>query len=319
MLTGQEGASLPLLAEHAGARIGLAETLRQGDVEAVRLAAEIVVPLPETTPEPATEAPTLSGGGLHRQGDDLVAEAPSATGSPLPAVTMSSLTRDGIEILASLVNGRIIRAAPGQYTATWTASNGTPPDAVLTRALTIAAPSSDIVLTTPDAEIEVAEDASGTTVITISGTGHYDGTYSVTNADLDEGPVCIVPPAVSGLPVEGTTVTAIPGLWASRDSDGVISYPAPGQWQADGVAISGETGLTLTVTSALTTSSLTYLETATNTAGTRTQVSNAINSAATGLDTFTAPDGTLLSDYIGESGETWSARGAKVTITDGKI
>lgn len=79
---------------------------------------------------------------------DLIITPPTATGSPTPTVTFA-LTRDGADVLGEVSNGQIIDAAPGVYSATWTATNGVEPDATVTRTATIEAASSLIKLTDP--------------------------------------------------------------------------------------------------------------------------------------------------------------------------
>lgn len=71
---------------------------------------------------------------------DLIITPPTVTaGTPTPTVT-HTLTRNGQNVLPEVAAGRIINAAPGEYTATWTASNGVAPNAVITRSATVEAP-----------------------------------------------------------------------------------------------------------------------------------------------------------------------------------
>lgn len=79
------------------------------------------------------------------------------------------------------------------------------------------------------------------------------------------------PPSISGTPVVGQTLTAIPGTWT-----GIATIN--GKWQRNGVDIIGATLIdyTLVQADAGNTSNITYLETATNTAGSASAVSNQI-------------------------------------------
>lgn len=83
-------------------------------------------------------------------------------------------------------------------------------------------------------------------------------------------PVNTVAPVVSGIGYTGQTLTATPGTWTNADT-------VTGQWFSDGVALSGQTAITYTVTSATEGSSFTYVETATNVAGSNTATSNVIH------------------------------------------
>lgn len=84
-------------------------------------------------------------------------------------------------------------------------------------------------------------------------------------------PIIITPPSISGTVKHGNTLTATAGTWYGADS-------VSGQWYADGVAISGETGTTYTVDRADGTigPDITYRETATNSEGSNTSDSNAL-------------------------------------------
>lgn len=91
---------------------------------------------------PAT-APTFGPGGtITIQGADIVFIAPPVTGgSPAPTVTLVA-TRNGIEVPVTnnrIVNGAIAGSLEQIYAATWTASNGTSPNANRNASLTVGA------------------------------------------------------------------------------------------------------------------------------------------------------------------------------------
>ena len=145
-------------------------------------------------PTPET-APQLTGGSLTQEGSDLVISPPAVTdGYPTPTLTMT-LTRDGVDVVNEVTSGRIPNATPGEYVATWTASNGTAPDATATDSLTVEVP--DLTATrTPTEPVEgqpvtytfsTAPDTVTATLdgsaITVSGSGTE---YSVTPATVGE-------------------------------------------------------------------------------------------------------------------------------------
>ena len=69
---------------------------------------------------------------------DLIITPPTVTaGSPAPTVEFT-LTRGGANVLPEVAAGRIANAAAGEYTATWTATNGIGSPAVVTRTATVA-------------------------------------------------------------------------------------------------------------------------------------------------------------------------------------
>ena len=70
---------------------------------------------------------------------DLIITPPTITaGSPTPTVAFT-LTRGGANVLPEVVGDRIPSAAVGDYTATWTATNGIGSPAVITRTATVVA------------------------------------------------------------------------------------------------------------------------------------------------------------------------------------
>lgn len=78
-----------------------------------------------------------------------------------------------------------------------------------------------------------------------------------------------VPPEITGDPYVGETLTTTTGTWTGNP---VFTY----QWRRNGINISGETANTYIITDNDLTSTLSVLVTATNAAGSSTQVSNSI-------------------------------------------
>lgn len=158
----------------------------------------------------------------------------------------------------------------------------------------------------PDATL-LAVPASGDPVtITVSAPELYAGSYSVVPGDLAAGPVCLVPPAISGLGLAGEILTAVPGLWVNDATAGAMTLA--GEWQADGTPIAGATATTYQVQLSDQGKSLAYVETRQDANGSRSRGSNPIAVVQPGAkrDSFTAQAGLLLADYMGESGFAWS-------------
>ena len=82
--------------------------------------------------------------------------------------------------------------------------------------------------------------------LTVSGSLHHDGTYTMSTDDLGPVPFCLKAPLLSGEAEIGTTVTVIPGLWLYDGS--VPGFELAYEWQLDGVAVG--TGLSYEAQSA---------------------------------------------------------------------
>ena len=115
-------------------------------------------------------------------------------------------------------------------------------------------------------------------------------------------PVNLFPATLAGYAVPGETITATPGTWTNTTVQ-------TGQWQRDGVDISGETALTYTAVQADVLVDITYFETATGPGGTETQPSAAAQDAIAGyasdpahIDIFGAIPETLSPDPTGPFG-----------------
>jgi hypothetical protein len=126
-------------------------------------------------------------------------------------------------------------------------------------------------------EIEIS--GSGATLnLTVSGTGVHDGNYVLSVAQLDDGPVNLSSPIISGTGTIGEDVTLVPGLWIYD-----ASSPPPVvdvQWRRDGATISGAMGTVYTPVATDAGTQLDAVETATTVAGSRTATTNAIDVAA---------------------------------------
>ena len=168
------------------------------------------------------------------------------------------------------------------------------------------------ILVNPDATLSVREGGASTT-FSLRDTGTYfDGDYQVDNHLLDRGPVCLIAPRISGLPLVGETLIRRPGLWAGRDVHGPITHPAPGSWQRDGLAISGHTAESYVVTESDKGHDIRFAETLGNAAGSVSAPSAPIAIALPGAlpDAFNGAAGTSIVGYLGESGIAWSGSGA---------
>lgn len=82
--------------------------------------------------------------------------------------------------------------------------------------------------------------------ISITGSAEFNGFYFATAGELRDGPVVLGGASLTGDTDLGATLTAADGLWTTPN--GVLTLTR--QWLRDGVAISGATGETYTLTSA---------------------------------------------------------------------
>lgn len=153
---------------------------------------------------------------------------------------------------------------------------------------------------------------SGTVTFTLTEPEVYAGTHVVDSAQLALGPVCVVPPAISGPAVEGATLTATPGLWVSQSEQ----MTCLGEWQRNDAA-TGETGETYVLGIAQGTSHMTYHETATDPSGTRMAASNFIEVQAINPTTWHRPVFKAgPTNGIGESLITADANGDLIVQTE---
>ena len=106
---------------------------------------------------------------------DLIITPPTVTaGSPAPTVEFT-LTRGGVNVLPEVAAGRIANAAAGDYTATWTATNGIGSPAVVTRTATVAAAINAVVVIGASHEFAMfgksltVQDAEATSMLAAAG------------------------------------------------------------------------------------------------------------------------------------------------------
>ena len=172
------------------------------------------------------------------------------------------------------------------------------------------------ILTNGSGTVDITVD-DGTFSVTVSGSdyAHQNGTFGPFNtADLDSGPVLVVAPVISGSAVEGSTLTAEPGLWVYDTADGTTTVTAI--WQADGVDISGETGTTYVTVGGDVGALITYEEEATNSAGTRTSDSNGITVTASGAwSTEVVENFIRINSMVNVTAPTSEVVGNKIRIT----
>ena len=105
----------------------------------------------------------------------------------------------------------------------------------------------------------VITNGAGSLTITILAPAAYAGSYSVSESDLQTGPVNLVPPQLLGQGDVGATLDTMPGLWVFD-----LAAPEPTialQWLRDGVAIPGATGPSYQVQAADAGAQLTLRET----------------------------------------------------------
>lgn len=202
--------------------------------------------------------PVITGTGITES--ELVAQSGlwifEDTGTA-PSFT-SQWLRDGVALSEETGNSYTTQAADeGSSIALEETATGTHGTRSAQSAAVIVAP--PLELTLSDGSVEII--AGPTQLdITLTGTSHFDGTYTVDTADLEMGPVNLVRPALIGVGTVGTSIQVRAGLWAYEDlgTAPVISY----QWYRDAAAISGETGQTYTVQNLDEGSSLSVIETA---------------------------------------------------------
>lgn len=160
---------------------------------------------------------------------------------------------------------------------------------------------------TANAEIHVVAQDGPTTTFRVMSPEQYAGEYTVQNAMFAGGPVAIVDTAIAGNPVIGETLSLRKKpLWFGDTNHGDIETTF--QWYANDDPIPGTIGVTdyvLTISDGG--KAVTCRSTATNTAGSRVSISNAIQVVAAGAsrDTFDAPDGTMLTGQTFESAYQW--------------
>lgn len=156
--------------------------------------------------------------------------------------------------------------------------------------------------------------------LTVSDTARFDGVYTVAIPDLVD-PANLVAPMINGSPEVGQDLTAESGLWVYNTEGGApaITY----QWQRDGADIAGAIGTTYTLVAADQGASVNCVETAADSDGSRSAVSNAIAvpaapSTTSYADTFDGyAEGAVLSDQAAYT--RLAGSGTKATVSSGKL
>lgn len=111
------------------------------------------------------------------------------------------------------------------------------------------------------------EAKTGSLTVTIIEPVDYAGTHVIQTADLQQGPINLVPPRIQGDKVIGSTMTVTSGIWASDETHGAIAFTQ--QWYRGSTAIAGATTDRYTIQSGDSTSGLSYSRKAANSAGNR--------------------------------------------------
>lgn len=136
---------------------------------------------------------------------DLIITPPTVTaGSPAPAVEFT-LTRGGANVLPEVAAGRITNAAAGDYTATWTATNGIGSPAVVTRTATVAADTSAqrVILVT-----DYAGDCDDAPAVLLACDAHERGDINLL-----------------GVVASSTVATSAPGVYGQLAAYNMTSIP----------------------------------------------------------------------------------------------
>lgn len=169
--------------------------------------------------------------------------------------------------------------------------------------------------TTADATLEAELANAQPVTVTVTEPADQAGSYTLDPAALAQGPVCLIPPRLEGLAVAGQELRLIAGLWTHDLAAAPMTVAR--QWRRDGAPFAHE-GAALTLTEAHRGRTISVVETAQDGHGTVIAATPARHVPQPGEmpDTFSAPDGTLLAAYLGESGLGWSG-GA--TIQNGRL
>lgn len=204
------------------------------------------------SPNNGANPPTFTLNARHTNGTQFYASDSIAAGSSSDTFTMATIT--GTARTGSTLTAGALTPSGTTANRQWqkaSASTGPFTDISGATSTTYAIPSGDI----------------GTFIrVVATGTGSYDGTVtSAPTARITTLVTAIAP--ISGTPTVGSVLTA----GARTPSAATVSY----QWRSNGVAISGATGSTYTLTSAELGTTITVTATGT------TNYSGAVTSAAT--------------------------------------
>ncbi len=175
----------------------------------------------------------------------------------------------------------------------------------------------DVVLATlPNNTFEVTA-GPGPIDIAVTDPVAFAGTYTANLPDLDQGPVNLVAPVISGDVTVGGTLNAAQGLWIYDTGAGA---PSQGwQWQRGGVDIPGETGPSYTVQAIDLGQALRVVETQTDGFGARSGQSNGLGAFSPAADPqaigwWDASDTSTLTEGTSGSVEAWTDKLAALAL-----
>lgn len=126
------------------------------------------------------------------------------------------------------------------------------------------------VSTTPENTLTVTA-GIGALDLTITQPAPFAGTYVIQTNDLSSGPINLVVPHITGMAVDGQTLTATSGLWANDIEAGLPVQTW--QWTRDGQPISAATNTTYLVSAADENHVISVSETLSNMFGARSAAS----------------------------------------------
>lgn len=127
----------------------------------------------------------------------------------------------------------------------------------------------------PDARLELVIDPAGTALVGVIEPAAHAGSYTIPAARLKDGPLWLAPARIGGTAKAGGQLGVLHrGLHASDTDAGPVTLQ--GQWQRDGIPIPGATLETYQVAATDAGCRIGFLETATDSRGTRRQLSNEI-------------------------------------------
>lgn len=138
-----------------------------------------------------------------------------------------------------------------------------------------AAPAPAELAVSSDARMALVVEGSSPAVIQVIEPAVYAGEYTIDPAMLNGGPLWLVPARIAGTAQAGSSLTlTYPGLAVGDGAAGPIVVA--GQWHRNGTPIADATGTSYPVQAGDAGSTIIFLETATDSHGTRQQASNDI-------------------------------------------
>lgn len=227
----------------------------------------VSIPAPNAAPVAVDDVATVVAGDSTVI--DVLANDSDADGDTM-TITAASAANGNVVINADMT---LTYTAPISFTGTdvvtYTISDGVGNSASANLSITVDPPlvlSIDSTSSAGDFSIEARD---GEILLTVLKPVEYAGAYTIVTADLQSGPVNLVPPRISGSFAAGQTLTGSPGLWAGDEAHGALNFEY--QWIAGADDIPGATSDSYTVQSADISSGLTFAVRASNTAATQTE------------------------------------------------